>query len=175
MSQPTHAVAALPAAPLGRLRLRPPGRSEAELRRLGTALAALPAVRSARVTPLTGSLLVHFDAGALDAATLHALVGGAGAAPPIPRSGGVACARRGADRVAALRRRPRLTPRARPRPPAAATMPRPPLTRVLWPVVHLLCAASPLGLALHVGEVCWAVWPFVHRWRPRTVVRARAR
>ena len=175
MSQPAPAVAARPAAPLGRLRLRPPGRSEAALRRLGTTLTALPAVRSARVTPLTGALLVHFDAGALDAATLYALVGGAGAAPPTPRSGGVACARRGADRVAALRRRPRLTLRARPRPPAAATMPRPPLTRVLWPVVHLLCAASPLGLALHVDEVCWAVWPFVHRWRPRTVVRARAR
>ncbi len=36
-------------------------------------------------------------------------------------------------------------------------------TRVLWPVVHLLFSASPIGLALHVGEVCWAVWPVVTR------------
>jgi hypothetical protein len=39
--------------------------------------------------------------------------------------------------------------------------PSPDLSRVFWPLVHLIFAANPIGMALHVGEVLWAVAPLV--------------
>jgi len=137
-----------------------PARSEAELRRLVITLQALPAVRSAWANPLTGNVLVRFDERAMDTATLEALIRASGRTPAASRPGVVTRERRWEKQVA-LRRRSRPTSRGRTRPTTATPSPRP--TRVLWPLIHLLFCASPLGLALHVGEVCWAVWPFVIR------------
>ncbi len=147
----------------GRLRVHLPDRSEAELRRLVRTLEALPAVRSARATPLTGTVLVRFDARAIDTATLESLICAPGRPPAASHTRGVARERRWEKRVA-LRRRSRPLSRGRTRATTATPPPRP--TRVLWPVVHLLFSASPIGLALHVGEVCWAVWPVVTRRGP---------
>jgi len=162
MMSPTRAPApatVLHALP-GRLRVHLPDRSEAELRRLVITLQALPSVRSARATLLTGNVLVRFDARSMDTATMEALIRARGRTPATPRPMVVARERRWEKRVA-LRRRPRPAPRGRTRPGTATPSPRP--TRVLWPVVHLLFSASPIGLALHVGEICWAVWPVVSR------------
>ncbi len=153
----------------GRVRLRLVGHSEAEIRQLATALTALAPVRSARANPLTGTLLVHFDAQALDIATLEGLIAAPGQPAAVSRAGAAPPHRRATRRPMARRCSPGPAADDRPRPTTATATPLPPLTRVLWPTVHLLFAASPLGLVLHVGEVCWAVWPFVRRWR--TAVR----
>ncbi len=170
MTSPARAPATVLHALPGRLRVHLPPRSEAELRRLVITLQALPAVRSARATPLTGTVLVHFDARALDTATLEALICAPPRTPAASRTRGVARERRWEKRVA-LRRRSRPTSRGRTRATTATPPPRP--TRVLWPLIHLLFCASPLGLALHVGEVCWAVWPFVIRRGTRAPFRGR--
>jgi len=74
MTSPARAPATVLHALPGRLRVHLPARSEAELRRLVITLQALPAVRSARATLLTGNVLVRFDERAMDTATLEALI-----------------------------------------------------------------------------------------------------
>ncbi len=160
MTSPARAPATILHVLPGRLRVHLPDRSEAELRCLVRTLEALPAVRSARATPLTGTVLVHFDPRAIDTATLEALICAPGRTPAASRTRVVARERRWEKRVA-LRRPSRLTSRGRTR--SVTVTPSPRLTRVLWPLAHLLFSASPIGLALHVGEVCWAVWPVVTR------------
>jgi len=164
MTNPARANLTVLHALPGRLRVHLPDRSEAELRRLVITLQAQPAVQSARANPLTGTVLVRFDTRALDTAALEALIRVSGRAPAAPRPRAVTRERRWEKRVA-LRRRSRPAPRGPTRPTTATPSPRP--TRVIWPVIHLLFCASPIGLALHVGEVCWAVWPFVTRRRTR--------
>jgi len=160
MTSPAQANPTVLHALPGRLRVHLPDRSEAELRRLVIILQAQPAVHSARANPLTGNVLVRFDARALETAALEVLIRVSGRAPAAPRPRAVTRERRWEKRVA-LRRRPQPTPRGQTRPTTATPSPHP--TRVIWPLIHLLFCASPIGLALHVGEVCWAVRPFMTR------------
>jgi len=40
-----------------------------------------------------------------------------------------------------------------------------PAVRAVIPALHVLCSFEPLGLALHIGELAWALAPFVLRGR----------
>lgn len=91
--------------------------------------------RSARIDRWTGNVLVYYDTAVTDEATiLHALRPAELPTSPPPRTRlGARTAVRGAER------------------------PQPDPIRVVLPVLHMVYSCTPVGAAMHLAELGWAV------------------
>jgi hypothetical protein len=86
----------------GRLRVYVPGLSESRRQTIERRLALLPGVRSARASPLTGNVLVHFDPATTAEEVLLAELRGADTAEVTSPSASTASSPAAADPVALL-------------------------------------------------------------------------
>jgi hypothetical protein len=132
----------------GRLRLHLSNGSEDEREYLEQIIARARGVRSVRANSLTGNVLIHYDTASTDEPAVLDVVRNAlivaGRTARIESDAAVS-GRGGYHAVSPVTGRPAPDP-----------------SRIVMPVLHLVYSATPVGVAMHLGELAWALKRRLH-------------
>jgi hypothetical protein len=140
----------------GRLRLHLSDWSQEERECLEQIIGRVRGVRSVRANSRTGNVLIYYDTAFTDQRAVLDGVRNAMilAGWPARMESGTSISDRGAYHAL----------------PRVAGHPAPDPGRIVMPVLHLLSSASPVGVALHLGEIPWALNRKLHRGRVAILV-----